>query len=209
MTGVGFTWGCTSPALARCGAAGWVQFFMTEYKHIKDNEIRIHCSNLSTLKYSNMATKLYMSLLATTLIRKYKTFSVLIYSYINTSGNWKNEKLCGNTTPAGRSVFTQFRVFPIFSSVDITVYQYGKNVLYFFYDIAQRTLTEEWREIFRVINTGLSQSAFRIYKCCIIKLYIIQLKAAFHFRVFHTHVYARSSRPAESDYGIIFYVCKV
>ena len=66
--------------------------------------------------------------------KKYKTFSVLIYSYINTSGNWKNEKLCGNTTPAGRSVFTQFRVFPIFTSVDITVYQYGKNVLYFFYN---------------------------------------------------------------------------
>ena len=84
------------------------------------------------------------------IFKKYKTFSVLIYSYINTSGNWKNEKLCGNTTPAGRSVFTQFRVFPIFTSVDITVYQYGKNVLYFFYNIAQRTLTEEWREIFRV-----------------------------------------------------------
>ena len=67
---------------------------------------------------------------------------MLIYSYINTSGNWK--------TPAGRSVFTQFRVFPIFTSVDITVYQYGKNVLYFFYNIAQRILTEEWREIFRV-----------------------------------------------------------
>ena len=50
----------------------------------------------------------------------------------------------------GRSVFTQFRVFPIFTSVDITVYQYGKNVLYFFYNIAQRTLTEEWQEIFRV-----------------------------------------------------------
>ena len=82
--------------------------------------------------------------------KKYKTFSVLIYSYIDTSGNWKNEKLCGNTTPAGRSVFTQFRVFPIFTSVDITVYQYGKNVLYFFYNIAQRTLTKEWREIFRV-----------------------------------------------------------
>ena len=44
-------------------------------------------------------------------LKKYKTFSVLIYSYINTSGNWKNEKLCGNTTPEGRSVFTQFRVF--------------------------------------------------------------------------------------------------
>ena len=74
-------------------------------------------------------------------IKKYKTLSVLIYSYINTSGNWKNEKLC---------VFTQFRVFLIFTSVDITVYQYGKNVLYFFYNIAQSTLTEEWREIFRV-----------------------------------------------------------
>ena len=80
-------------------------------------------------------------------IKKYKTFSVLIYSYINTSRNWKKEKLCGNT---GRSVFTQFRVFPIFTSVDITVYQYGKNVLFFFYNIAQRTLTEDLREIFRV-----------------------------------------------------------
>ena len=84
------------------------------------------------------------------IFKKYKTFSVLIYSYINTSGNWENEKLCGNTTPAERSVFTQFRVFLVFMSVDITVYQYGKNVLYFFYNIAQRTLTEEWREIFRV-----------------------------------------------------------
>ena len=83
-------------------------------------------------------------------VKKYKTFSALIYSYINTSRNWKNEKLGGNTTPAGRSVFTQFRVFPIFTSVDITVYQYRKNVLYFFHNIAQRTLTEEWREIFRV-----------------------------------------------------------
>ena len=44
----------------------------------------------------------------------------------------------------------QGRVFPIFTSVNITVYQYGKNVLYFFYNIAERTLTEEWREIFRV-----------------------------------------------------------
>ena len=25
------------------------------------------------------------------IFKKYKTFSVLIYSYINTSGNWKNE----------------------------------------------------------------------------------------------------------------------
>ena len=58
------------------------------------------------------------------------------------------------------------------------VYQYGKNVLYFFDDIAQRTLTEEWREIFRVdielYHTALSQSAFRIYKCYIIKSFLRQ-----------------------------------
>jgi hypothetical protein len=57
------------------------------------------------------------------IFNKYKTFSMLIYNYINTSGNWENEKLCGNTTPEGRSVFTQFRVFPFSTSVDITVYQ--------------------------------------------------------------------------------------
>jgi hypothetical protein len=28
-----------------------------------------------------------------------KLFSILIYSYINTHGNWENEKLCGNTPP--------------------------------------------------------------------------------------------------------------
>ena len=42
------------------------------------------------------------------MIKKYKTFSVLIYRYINASGNWE----IGN--------------------------------------IAQKTLTEEWREIFLV-----------------------------------------------------------
>ena len=51
---------------------------------------------------------------------------------------------------AGFATDRKFRVFPIFTSVDVTVYQYGKNVLYFFYNIAQRTLTEKWREIFRV-----------------------------------------------------------
>jgi hypothetical protein len=74
-----------------------------------------------------------------------RTFSVLIYSYINTSGNWENEKLGG-----GRSVFTQFRVFPIFTSVDITVYQYGKHVLYLFYNIAQRNIKKEIFRRFRV-----------------------------------------------------------
>ena len=52
------------------------------------------------------------------IFKKYKTFFVLMYSYINTSGNWKNEKLCGNTTAAERSVFTQFQVFLAFTSVD-------------------------------------------------------------------------------------------
>ena len=72
---------------------------------------------------------------------------MLIYSYINTSGNWEIEKLCRNTMPEGRSVFTQFRVFPISTSVDITIYQYGKNVLYLFYNIAQGNIK---KEIFRV-----------------------------------------------------------
>ena len=55
------------------------------------------------------------------IFNKYKTFSVLIYSYINTSGNWE---------------ITQFRVFPISTSIDITVCKYGNNVLYLFYNIA-------------------------------------------------------------------------
>ena len=53
-------------------------------------------------------------------------------------------KLCGNC------VFTQFRVFPISTSVDITVYQYGKNVLYLFYNIAQRNIKKEIFRRFRV-----------------------------------------------------------
>ena len=68
----------------------------------------------------------------------------------NTCENWENSKLCENTLPCGRRVSTQFLVFPISTRVDTTVYQYGKNVLYFFYKIAQRTITEEWRETFRV-----------------------------------------------------------
>ena len=70
--------------------------------------------------------------------------------YINTSGNWKNEKLCGNTTPEDRSIFTQFQVFPMSTSVDITVYQYGKNVLYLFYNIAQKNIKKEMFRLFRV-----------------------------------------------------------
>ena len=118
------------------------------------------------------------------IVNKYKTFSVLIYSYINTSG-------IGKTTPEGRSVFIQFRVFPTSTSVDITIYQYGKNVLYFFYNIAM-SKARRIRKIsaftsggkfpvltLSYINTALSQSAFRIYKCYIImtiKLYTNILK---------------------------------
>ena len=138
-------------------------------------DIRNYCKLLDLKRTINL---MYYKILDR--FKKYKTFSVLIYSYINTSGNWKNEKLRGNTTPAGRSVFTQFQIF---TSVDITVYQHGKNVLYFFYNIAQRTLTEVWREIFRVdielyINTALSQSAFRIYKCYIIKSLMVFSRSA-------------------------------
>ena len=54
------------------------------------------------------------------IFKKDKTFSMLIYSYINTSGNWKHEKLCAST---------QFQVISSFTSVDITVYQHGKNIV--------------------------------------------------------------------------------
>ena len=49
---------------------------------------------------------------------------------MNTRGNWENSKLCENTPPLGRRVSTQFLVFPIFSCVDITVYQHGKCLIF-------------------------------------------------------------------------------
>ena len=73
-------------------------------------------------------------------------------------------------------VFTKFRVFPISTSVDITVYLYGKNVLYFFYNIAQKnTKLLQWMSggkfsVFTssYVNTAVNQSAIRIHKCYII-----------------------------------------
>ena len=59
-----------------------------------------------------------------------KLFSVLIYSYINTRGNWENSKLCENTPPSGRRLPTQFLVFPISTRIDITVYQHGKCFIF-------------------------------------------------------------------------------
>jgi hypothetical protein len=55
------------------------------------------------------------------IINKYKTFSVLIYSYINTSGNWENEKLfIYNIAQRNikKEIFRRFRV-------DIELYQHG------------------------------------------------------------------------------------
>jgi hypothetical protein len=59
-----------------------------------------------------------------------------------------------------------------------TVYQYGK-MFYIFYNIAQRNIK---KEIFRVdrlsyVNTALSQSAFRIYKCYIIIMNVLMSKS--------------------------------
>jgi hypothetical protein len=67
--------------------------------------------------------------------------------------------------------------------VDITIYQYGKNVSYFFYNIAM-SKARRIRKIsvftlsggkfpvltLSYINMALSQSAFRIYKCYIINI---------------------------------------
>ena len=48
---------------------------------------------------------------------KHKTFSVLIYSYINTSGIGKTRNC---------TVFHTISSFPNYTSADITVYQYRK-----------------------------------------------------------------------------------
>jgi hypothetical protein len=45
----------------------------------------------------------------------------------------------------------EFSQFPRVTSVDITIYQYGKNVLYLFYNIAQRNIKEEIFRRFRVV----------------------------------------------------------
>jgi hypothetical protein len=77
----------------------------------------------------------------------------------------------------GRHVFIQFRVFPTSTNVDITIYQNGTNVLYFYYNIAMSKARRiRNSSVFTsggkfpvltlsYINTALRQSAFRIYKC--------------------------------------------
>ena len=46
---------------------------------------------------------------------------------------------------------TKIRVFLISTSVDITVYQYKKNLLCFLYNLAKKTLKEQRQEICRVV----------------------------------------------------------
>ena len=45
-------------------------------------------------------------------IFQYLTLYYIINSYINTSGNCENEKLCGNMTPEGWSFFHTISSFP-------------------------------------------------------------------------------------------------
>ena len=108
--------------------------------------------------------------------RKYKTLPTLMYSYISKSGNRQNEKLFGNTTPGGQSVFTQSRVFSGFASVAITEYQGGKCFIF----LLQYSTKKNKGKIFgkfsvltlSYINSTQSQSAFRIYKCYVIISYL-------------------------------------
>ena len=68
-----------------------------------------------------------------------KHFPLLIYSYINTRGNWENSKLCENTPPFGRRVSTQFLVVPIPTRVDINVL-YLLNKIHLIYENTMCTL---------------------------------------------------------------------
>ena len=96
--------------------------------------------------------------------------------------------------------FHRISSFPIIStSVDITVYQHRKNVLYFFYNIAQRNIKYNITLLnlriggkFSVltlsyINTALTQSAFRVYKCYIIIEYLMG-KQNFIARIHLAHI---------------------
>ena len=75
-------------------------------------------------------------------------------------------------------IFKKYKTIPISTSVDITVYQHGKDVLYFFYNIAQKStkllqcLSGGKFSVFTssYVNTALDQSAIRIHKCYIINV---------------------------------------
>ena len=90
----------------------------------------------------------------------------MIYSYINASGIGKTR----NCVKTRRSVFTKFRVFPVSTSVDITVYLCG-IMFYISFIIWNKKNTKflQWMSggkfsVFTLsyVNTALNQSAFRI-----------------------------------------------
>ena len=80
-------------------------------------------------------------------LRNIKHFPCL-YTVISTRVEIGKTRNCVETQRPQGGVFSHN--FEFFQFSRVLIYQYGKNVLYFFYNIAQRTLTEEWREIFRV-----------------------------------------------------------
>ena len=117
---------------------------------------------------------------------------MLIYSYINTRTRVElgKREIVWKHDARRAECFHTISSFPNSTSVDITIYQYGKNVLYIFYNIAM-SKARRLRKIsvftsggkfpvltLSYINTVLSQSAFRIYKCYIIMLFFKRLLAS-------------------------------
>ena len=109
--------------------------------------------------------------------KKYKTFCVLIYSYIDMSGIGKTRN-CVETRRLQGGVFSLN--FEFFQFPRVLIYLYGKNALYFFYNITQKKskLFQQMNNgkfsVFTSsdVNTALNQSAFRIHKRYIINIYI-------------------------------------
>ena len=61
-----------------------------------------------------------------------------IYGYLNTSVIRKTRSCVEGRRLLGGVFFTYYRVFPISTSVYITASIYGKNNLYFIYNITQK-----------------------------------------------------------------------
>ena len=84
--------------------------------------------------------------------------------------------MCENTTSAGRSVYTKFRVFPNFHECWHKCISIRKKYFIFLLSYSTKnTKVPEWMSdgkfsVFTssYVNTPLNQSAFRIHKCHII-----------------------------------------
>ena len=83
--------------------------------------------------------------------------------------------------PTGRSVFTKFRVFPIYNIAQV----------YYIYNIAQEnTKLFQWMSKGKFsmftssyVNTAINQSAFRILKCYIINIYMIDKRGKVYIKI--------------------------